>query len=239
MSTVLKCKRACLLTHEADGSQVDKKPPGFLMRVFLPTKALVPNLLQAEGGLESGTASEEGTSPISTLGGPWTMKSREELFRGVQKQGQGALVRMHFPPQVSILQGCPAGFEQCPRPLPLSEWHCCPGYPPLLPIPHLCTLQVDGEQVTCPNSDAPPRTSASASAIQTSMHPQRPRASRRHGVLVGLPVVLLGEGLSVLSVWGGGRRRGIWGPEGQTIAEMTMLTVTVTNRCVTNGPNTQ
>lgn len=66
----MKCKWAFLLPHEADCRQRDKKPPGFLVRVFLPMKGLVPNLPQAEGGLESGTASEEGTSPISTLGSP-------------------------------------------------------------------------------------------------------------------------------------------------------------------------
>lgn len=54
----------------------------------------------------------------------------------------------------------------------------------------------------------------------------------------GLLVVLLEEELSVLSVWEGGSRRGIWGPEGQTIAEMAVLTVTFTNCCVTNDPNT-
>ena len=121
---VLKRKWACLLPHEADCRQRDKKPPGFLVRVFLPMKDVVPNLPQAEGGLESGTASEEGTSPISTLGSPRRRKAGKSFSGPVQKQGQGALVRTHFPPQVSILQGCTAGLEQCPRPLPLSEWHC-------------------------------------------------------------------------------------------------------------------
>lgn len=33
------------MAHEADSNQIQEKPLGFLMRVFLPTKGLVPNLL--------------------------------------------------------------------------------------------------------------------------------------------------------------------------------------------------